>query len=156
MTGFFAKALEMFPLPLGISVLSSDILPPPKYKIEFAISEEKTHNNSNFEPNNKVFDSNHPYLATLISNDRVTHENHFQDTRLVELNIGNEISYNPGDVCLVQPSNSKANVNKFLELFAHLEPDKSFTLISNDDENIELPPKSVLWNNRTTLRYIIK
>ena len=92
----------------------------------------------------------------MISNHRVTHENHFQDTRLVELNIGNEISYNPGDVCLVQPSNSKANVNKFLELFAHLEPDKSFTLISNDDENIELPPKSVLRNNRTTLRYIIK
>ena len=88
MTGFFAKALEMFPLPLGISVVSSDILPPPKYKIEFAISEEETHNNSNFEPNNKVFDSNHPYLATLISNDRVTHENHFQDTRLVELNAG--------------------------------------------------------------------
>ena len=152
-TSFFAKALEMFPLPLGISVMSSDILPPPKYKIEFDIPElSNEETNGVAVANNQVFDSNHPYLATLLSNERVTHSSHFQDTRLVELNICNEISYNPGDVCLVQPTNSKTNVNKFLELFAHLEPDKAFTLISNDDENIELPPKSVLWNNRTTLR----
>ena len=149
-SGFWNKALQMYPLPPGLNPISSDVLPPPKYKLQFDTIE--TVNDTNHD---KVegFDSQNPFYATLISNDRVTHEDHFQDTRLVELKISDQVTYCPGDVCLVQPTNSKKTVTKFLELMAHLDPDKKFSLLQND-ENIELPPKSVLPNMTTSLRYV--
>ena len=92
-------------------------------------------------------------MAPLISNQRMTSEDHFQDTRLIEFDIGQKLSYSPGDICLVQPRNSKGNVEKFLSLFSHFDPDKPFKLIRND-ENVQLPPDYVLKNvgNSTNLR----
>ena len=60
-------------------------------------------------------------------------------------NIGDKLTFNPGDVCLVQPRNSKENVEKFLSLFSHFDPDKRFKLIIND-ENVQLPPDYALKN----------
>ena len=61
------------------------------------------------------------------------------------------MEFNPGDVCLVQPQNSAQNVEKFLKLMSHLNPDEKFQILQND-ENVELPPKSVLTSTITTLR----
>ena len=93
-------------------------------------------------------------MAPLLSNQKMTSEGHFQDTRLIEFDIGDKLTFNPGDVCLVQPRNSKENVEKFLSLFSHFDPDKRFKLMIND-ENVQLPPDYVLKNAgySTNLRY---
>ena len=144
---FWNKTLEMFPLPTGVIPVSTDVLPPPKYKLQFDDIIEIREN----ETLEETFDSQNPYQATLISNNRVTNKEHFQDTRLVEMKISDKIDFNPGDICLVQPTNSQKNVDTFIEMMSHLDPDKKFCLLQND-ENIELPPKSVLPNRVTTLR----
>ena len=72
-TGFWKKALEMFPLPPGVTPVSFDILPPPKYMIDFydIIAEEETVIVETEINNSKeIFDFHHPYMATLISNNR--------------------------------------------------------------------------------------
>ena len=93
---------------------------------------------------------NNPYHSKLLSNQRQTSQGHFQDTKLIELEIDQGLEYQPGDVCLVQPQNSVANVEKFLTLMSHLNPDEPFEIVAND-ENVELPPKSVLPGAPTSL-----
>ena len=93
---------------------------------------------------------NNPYHSKLLSNQRQTSQGHFQDTRLIELEIDQGLEYQPGDVCLVQPQNSVVNVEKFLTLMSHLNPDEPFEIVAND-ENVELPPKSVLPGAPTSL-----
>ena len=147
LTALWTKMLEMFPLPVGLEPISSDVLPPPKYKVIFGQSENGFGDNQdsgNYGPNK-------PYYAKLLSNQRQTSQGHFQDTRLIEFEISQGLEYQPGDVCLVQPQNSSENVEKFLSLFAHLNPDEPFEIVAND-ENVELPPKSVLESKATTLR----
>ena len=145
-TEFWKKALEIAPLPPGVEPVSSDALPPPRYLVLYDLELDKEengvgHNGEGYGPQN-------PYYSSLISNDRVTHKDHFQDTRLIELSITEQdssLAYSPGDVCLVQPRNSASNVDKFVKLFSHLDFEKKFKLAKNDD-NIDLPPRSVLSN----------
>ena len=106
----------MFPLPSGVIPVSMDVLPPPKYKLQFNDIIEIREN----ENLGETFDSHNPFQATLISNNRVTHKEHFQDTRLVEMKISDKIDFNPGDICLVQPTNSQKNVDTFIEMMSHL------------------------------------
>ena len=50
-------------------------------------------------------------------NERVTSSDHFQETRLIKFGISkaqNQLSYQPGDVVMIQPSNVKENVKDFL------------------------------------------
>ena len=84
-------------------------------------------------------------LAPVILNKKMTSDDHFQDTRLIEFDIGEKLNFNPGDICLVQPKNSPKNVDKFLNLFSHYDPDKPFKLLKND-ANAMLPPKCVISN----------
>lgn len=78
---------------------------------------------------NDVYSSTNPYLAPLLRCERVTSIEHFQDTRLVELDIRNSnISFAPGDVCMVQPSNLDDRVERFVRLFSHFDVDKVFQL----------------------------
>ncbi|XP_011904265.1 PREDICTED: NADPH-dependent diflavin oxidoreductase 1 isoform X3 [Cercocebus atys] len=69
-----------------------------------------------------------PFLAPMISNQRVTGPSHFQDVRLIEFDIsGSGISFAAGDVVLIQPSNSAAHVQQFCQVLG-LDPDQLFTL----------------------------
>ena len=140
------KLLEMFPLPVGLEPISSDLLPESKFKLVFEDFGQVLENQilSEYGPNN-------PFLAKLTLNERQTAQDHFQDTRLIEFEICQELQYSPGDVCLVQPSNSIQNVEKFLKLFSHLNAEQKFQIVQND-ENVELPPKSVLNSSITTLK----
>merc|ERR1719204_2239041 len=83
-----------------------------------------------------------PLLAPVVSCDRVTPVDHFQDVRLVRLQAP-DLSYQPGDVALVQPSNLPDLVNTFFQLFPHLDPDSWFEL-SPTSPNTPLPPSSTL------------
>lgn len=68
---------------------------------------------------------NFPFNARLTKNERVTSEDHWQNTRLLEfdcsdLNNPNLMRYEPGDVLMLRPSNFQQNIQKFYEIFAHL------------------------------------
>ena len=71
--------------------------------------------------------------SICIANQRVTHETHFQDTRLLCFtSLENEtIRYEPGDVCTIYPENSEANAQKFIELL-NLNPKQRFKLTKKD------------------------
>ena len=75
---------------------------------------------------------------------RVTAPDHFQDTRLVRMDIGNsDLTYNPGDVAVIQPSNLADSVEKFLELLSSPEfdqvLDRKFSLKLRY-EGVKVPP----------------
>ncbi|EHH23640.1 hypothetical protein EGK_07147 [Macaca mulatta] len=68
-----------------------------------------------------------PFLAPMISNQRVTGPSHFQDVRLIEFDISGSGIFAAGDVVLIQPSNSAAHVQQFCQVLG-LDPDQLFTL----------------------------
>ncbi|GLC34942.1 hypothetical protein PLESTM_000256800 [Pleodorina starrii] len=57
-----------------------------------------------------------PYLARVAVNRRVTSAEHFQDTRHIELDLGESgLSYEPGDVVAVLPMTADEHVDAFLQ-----------------------------------------
>lgn len=58
--------------------------------------------------------SNNYYPLTIIKNERVTNEEHFQETRLISFCIGDDVKknfrYSPGDVLMVLPENLKNSI----------------------------------------------
>ena len=91
------------------------------------------------------FTEANPFMARLASNARQTSDDHFQDTRLVEFDVsasGSGLDYEPGDVCMVMPRNSKENVEAFFELFSSLKREDRMWLEKAD--SFDLPPQSQL------------
>ena len=109
-----------------------------KYKVEYLNENQNTEENDLVETEAS---SSKPYYAHLVKNDRVTHKDHFQDTRLIEFDYSstNRIKYEAGDVLLLKPHNLKENVNKFLEIFSHLklDLDQKIKIIPNYANEIE-------------------
>ena len=86
------------------------------------------------------FSEANPFMARLASNVRQTSDDHFQDTRLVEFDVstsGGGLDYDPGDVCMVMPRNSKENVEAFFQLFSSLKREDRIWLEKAD--SFELP-----------------
>ena len=142
---FWEQALAIMPLPLGLEPISADVLPPPKYKIRLHNELQDSNSKSSFN-NLENSDSASPYMAPLLSCNRVTTEDHFQDTRLVEIGIQNSgISFKPGDVCVIRPNNLKENVEFFFQLFPHISPE-TYLYLEKNDPNTELPAHYVIPN----------
>lgn len=152
--------LGLYPLPPGLDVIASDVCPSPKYKVEFldtayksnSYSTENTRSSGQSNGQVKEFSDQIrmtsgmppsflcPFHAQLISNQRVTDPEHFQDVRLIKLDIADSgISYSPGDVVMVRPENSPYTVEEFLSML-NLDPDKYFRLLQNDPDT-PLPPE---------------
>jgi len=140
---FWSRAMQRYPLPPDLEVISESVCPPPKYKVVFIEKNSSQSSElSNETPANKT--SPHepgplcPFHARLISNRRLTASDHFQDTRLIKLDIsGSGINYSPGDVAMIQPDNMTATVDAFIELL-DLDPEQLFTLQENDPD-VPLP-----------------
>ena len=109
-----------------------------KYKVEFISEDRKV-----IEENELIdaeASSTKPFYAHLVKNYRVTHKDHFQDTRLIEFDCStSRIKYESGDVLLLKPYNLKENVNKFLDIFSHLKLnlDQKIKIIPNYENEIE-------------------
>jgi len=143
---FWRLALELYPLPVGIEPIGRDVLPPPKYKMTWVIGNNEVQSVNNERKNEKQaeYSQTNPFMASLITCERQTPEDHFQDVRLVRLNLsGSGINYKPGDVALIQPSNLMHNVDEFFSLFPSLDPDRQFYL-SSTSPNVPLPPTSLI------------
>jgi sulfite reductase alpha subunit-like flavoprotein len=108
-----------------------------KYKIEFACKETESVVSTDY---NLPASDIRPFYARVCKNERVTASGHFQDVRLIELDCDtSRIKYEAGDVLGVRPSNYKQNVDKFLEIFSHLnlDLDRRISLISNFPHEIQ-------------------
>ncbi|GFO45694.1 NADPH-dependent diflavin oxidoreductase 1, partial [Plakobranchus ocellatus] len=145
--------LNMYPLPPGLEIISSDVCPPPKYKVHFLDSNDEPKirldqngTSSYSQPVDRAGtrhlappSSLSPFHARLISNRRVTHPDHFQDVRLIKLDITDSgINYSPGDVVMIHPQNSADTVEEFVSMLG-LDADAKFTIEENDPD-IALPP----------------
>ncbi|XP_052831310.1 NADPH-dependent diflavin oxidoreductase 1 isoform X1 [Octopus bimaculoides] len=125
------NVLSLFPMSPGLTQLPDDYRLSPKYELKYLDPEEST------ERPVSVTDSK-MHLAEVLVNQRVTATNHFQDVRLVTVDISNSgFSYSPGDVLMVQPENSSESVQEFIECL-QLDPNKLFILKQNDPD-VSLP-----------------
>ncbi|XP_002732733.1 NADPH-dependent diflavin oxidoreductase 1 [Saccoglossus kowalevskii] len=131
------KLLTMYPLPQGKEMISADVCPLSKYRVEFveSVSEKlqyQTEKISHFHGN--IPSQKNPLYAKLISNERVTAADHWQDVRLVKIDItGSNVSYCPGDVAMIQPANLSDAVEDFLKLM-QLDANQQFVLSQNDPD----------------------
>uniref|UniRef100_A0ABI8AKM7 NADPH-dependent diflavin oxidoreductase 1 n=1 Tax=Felis catus TaxID=9685 RepID=A0ABI8AKM7_FELCA len=73
-----------------------------------------------------------PFLAPMVTNQRVTSPSHFQDVRLIEFDItGSGLSFAAGDVVLIRPQNQASHVQQFCRVLG-LDPDQYFTLLPRE------------------------
>lgn len=139
MRDLWQNVLSLYPLPPGQQIIPPDVRPPPRYKVEINPAEDRVLGVSSSESNGiSQFGKDCPFHAPLISNERLTSDDHWQDVRLIRLDVrGSGIKYDPGDVVMIQPQNSEDSVQEFLTLMK-LDPQQRFTLQQNDP-NIPLP-----------------
>lgn len=147
------KLLTLCPLPAGVEILNSDVLPPSKYKVEFLSSQTENRQPKLPEPSaNCPPSAKCPFQARLLSNERATSSSHWQDVRYLRLDISDSgMRYSPGDVMMIQPQNMPDTVDEFIDLL-HLTPDAQFTLQQNDPDT----PLPVTLPLPCTCRYLVE
>ncbi|KAM9063975.1 NADPH-dependent diflavin oxidoreductase 1 isoform X2 [Sarcophilus harrisii] len=125
------KVLGLYPVPSDLSVIPADTPLPSRFILNFCdgvpgISCEEQHA-ENQRPEELPSDHK-PFLAPMVSNQRVTAKSHFQDVRLIEFDItGSGISFTAGDIVMIQPQNSASDTKQFCHLL-NLDPDQHFVL----------------------------
>ncbi|XP_077492662.1 NADPH-dependent diflavin oxidoreductase 1-like isoform X2 [Amblyomma americanum] len=106
---FWKIVMDLYPLPNGCLPVSEEILPAPKYAVNCDTASVVTPRPSS----EKLFN------ATVVCNQRVTSPDHFQDVRLIKLNIeGSGMTFEPGDVVVVYPENCEEDIYEFFRLFS--------------------------------------
>ncbi|KJY01844.1 nadph-dependent fmn fad containing oxidoreductase like protein [Zymoseptoria brevis] len=130
--------LEAFPLPQDIEPIPDDVFVEPKWRLEMI---ESSQNGSLALSMNGDADGNHTngasipstatpqdipddcllpivdgFTASIASNERLTSPDHFQDVRLLDLRIPQQVSYGPGAVAVIYPRNFPSDVNTLIEL----------------------------------------
>lgn len=97
---------ERFGIPDEMEVVSKDILVPSKYTIHY-------HKDSDNEMSVDHQQRKQQYLAPLIKHQRITPDDHWQDVRNLTFDItDSELTYAPGDVLLLFPSNPRDEIDK--------------------------------------------
>ena len=125
------KLLSMCPIPNGLEAILDTSLPPPKFNI--SIQPDKMSSTSNHKITAQYSEIS-PYLSKLVSNERLTSKDHFQDTRHVIVDVnGSDIKYYPGDVAMIQPLNSAAVVKEFIKIL-NLEPRTILSILPNENK----------------------
>lgn len=128
------KILSFYPLPPGLGLVSDLIMLPPKFSLRFLDKQATTCNAAEREENGGAPTELQPHRAPLVTNQRVTAQEHYQDVRIIEFDIsGSGIQYTPGDVVMIQPQNSPKDVQEFCSLL-RLDPDRVFVLEPHDPD----------------------
>lgn len=125
------KLDNLYPLPEGANVKEINSSP---YRWNVSIIDDEKENNENMAKaiNEIIFiDSvyDKPFETIVEENIRTTAKNHFQDVRLLSLRSGDAL-WNPGDIVVCRPKNSKENVQKLFDLF--------------NEHNLNLYPETVI------------
>ncbi|CAG2162563.1 unnamed protein product [Oppiella nova] len=133
---FWSRVCELLSLSPDLSqIQDSDQLFSPSFKVNFVDKKWEQSYKNNFQEMHQTvqhFHKHNPYLAKVLSNERITSEDHFQDVRHIKLEVNDtKLSYGLGDVCCIKPQNSDLNINRFLSLL-NLNKDMYFTLEKNE------------------------
>uniref|UniRef100_A0A8C9P780 NADPH-dependent diflavin oxidoreductase 1 n=1 Tax=Spermophilus dauricus TaxID=99837 RepID=A0A8C9P780_SPEDA len=136
------KVLELYPVPIDLPVIPHGVPLPSKFTLQFL---PEAPNPSSKESCLAISDSlgppseSQPFLAPMVTNQRVTGPSHFQDVRLIEFDITDSgISFAAGDVVLIQPSNSAAHTQQFCHVLG-LDPSQCFVLQPREPD-VPCPP----------------
>ncbi|GAB7360244.1 hypothetical protein MBLNU230_g8004t1 [Neophaeotheca triangularis] len=179
---------EEFPLSDGLEEIAEDTFLEPKWKLALyesekslnpatngnAANEEKGEHGSveakkrpsgadskdsgAEEPPPDLLPIKDSHTSTILSNKRVTTSDHFQDVRVLDLEIDQELVYGPGAVAVIYPKNFPSDVNAFLTLMDWQSlADEPLQLTTTDPttrtpsplRHLNLSPSSPL-----TLRYL--
>uniref|UniRef100_A0A8C4Q4K1 NADPH-dependent diflavin oxidoreductase 1 n=1 Tax=Eptatretus burgeri TaxID=7764 RepID=A0A8C4Q4K1_EPTBU len=133
---FWGRIMENLPLDEQNRLNKNDTLLPASYRLHYMDSgiTVKESGNPEYETSSKTQSQLPTFLASMISNERVTVEDHFQDVRLIKFDIYNSgLQFRAGDVVLIQPSNLPSMVEEFCSLLK-LHPNKLFILEQNYEE----------------------
>ena len=127
---FWNLALQLYPLPPGKQPISRDVMPSPRFRLEWV-----SHTAKQEEADTKEFS-----VCQVISCERQTPEDHFQDVRLLQVDTEARhlLRYGPGDVAEVLPTNLQENCDTFFKLFPKLDPESKF-LLSPTNPKTPLP-----------------
>lgn len=127
--------LATYPLPPNVTVKENELLPS-KFAARFLDAIEDGVENLPVGSGESL--TRAAVRVKVIGNERVTPDDHFQDVRLLKFgNESDELAYKPGDVLMVEPSNTSDSVDEFMRLL-NLEATRKFTLTSNDI-NVAVP-----------------
>lgn len=108
-------------------------LPPKSFKYIKTSGDLDLESTHNMIKGDQLFNQWNPYLSRVISNERATSLDHFQEVRYVKLefNPAFYLTYQPGDVVMICPQNSPSDVDNFIKLFK-LDPNEKFILKKED------------------------
>lgn len=144
MTKFWSSFNKIWPYPINEPFTG---LLPCKFKITMIEPGFEANTNGICESNllpNANYSKLNPFFAAVLENQRLTPDDHFQDTRLIRLDVaGSNLKYKPGDIVVVQPANLEESVEEFANICGNLQYDTLFELEANDG-SFPVPPKFVL------------
>ncbi|CAM6079491.1 unnamed protein product [Sphagnum tenellum] len=157
---------EQIPLPVGLQDPTPgdtgiSVLDPPKYKVTFhhlpaaEVQQEElkmdvVERQANLTTTTTALQHGAPSMpvfAQLLKNQRLTKDDHDQDVRHIELDLGNSgAQYVPGDILTLLPRQNPTSVEKFLK-HCGLDPDAYVTVEAADcdtsaaDEKGDVPKR---------------
>jgi sulfite reductase alpha subunit-like flavoprotein len=162
------KLVESFPLPHDIEPIPDGQFIEPKWKLssadEDAARMNGVHSTSNDKlPSADLLPIRNSYTAQIERNERITAHDHFQDVRLLDLRVDNQVDYGPGAVAVIHPKNFPEDVQQFIELMNWQNvADKPLTLVTSQDlgtSNLTTPSplrQFDLSPSRITMRWLLE
>ncbi|RBR16896.1 uncharacterized protein FIESC28_06730 [Fusarium coffeatum] len=152
--------LEHHPPPSGLEPIPDDVILPPKWSLEKPL-ENSTVTNGHTSPLIENVPPSSPlpipdgWTATLVGNDRLTPENHWQDVRLISFDIpkrdGVKLTCVPGDCLTIYPKNFPADAQRLINLMGWEDiADKTLDL-----SQCESLPTNLFIDHKCTLRDLL-
>lgn len=131
----WGKVLGLYPVPLDLGTIPAGVPLPSRFTLHFLPVAPRVCSEgqrvAGTEPQGPPSEQQ-PFLAPMVTNQRVTGPSHFQDVRLMEFDItGSGLSFAAGDVVLIQPENAASHTHRFCQVLG-LDPDQNFTLLPRE------------------------
>lgn len=153
MAGLWKAALEKYPLPDHLEIIPEHVIFKNSFSLVFNSKDISEHASTPATPATDIREPG-SYLATLLQNRRITHQEHSQDVRHMEFSIKDPVfpGYHPGDVLTMRPRNLDKDVTEFLEYNGWTSiADDPFTIV----ENLSDHPLPKHIHHRQTLRSLL-
>ncbi|PNS17437.1 NADPH-dependent diflavin oxidoreductase 1 [Sphaceloma murrayae] len=112
-----------FPLPQGQDIIAEDTFIEPKWKLRYVTTDQGTGRDISASPergktsdlpDESLIPVKDSILADLVTNERLTPSDHFQDVRLLDLSLHGAVQYSAGAVAVIYPKNFPADVDTFI------------------------------------------
>eukprot|EP00300_Choanocystis_sp_HF-7_P033146 c45440_g1_i1.p1 GENE.c45440_g1_i1~~c45440_g1_i1.p1 ORF type:complete len:601 (+),score=127.00 c45440_g1_i1:129-1805(+) len=129
-----------FPLPSGVSLPPQNQRPLPRYSVQICTNpDEENNQHQQHHPQQQQHNTAHPFEAVVCENVRLTANDHWQDVRHIDIDLGDSgMSYRVGDVLCVKPTFPEGEILSLLQRL-ELNPDDVVTIRPNDPDTPTWP-----------------